>query len=1352
GDLVVFTPIQLTVVGYDADYDGGVRVGGDTIVVCNLAPLDADPKKGCAGQPGSTSQRLAGPESPLVVYGDTSQDGVWYGGHSYDIKGYEFGPKPFDPFTKIPDDQNEDDEWTFPLGNPFDYAGNDVIDARALFADVACTPASCLLPSVGFTAYGGAGNDIIFGSQAGDHLAGGSGDDEILGQRGVDHIYGDSGFNVNVLDRGLTVATENASPLPSVTLIGFLQNGTTIEPVPSPVADTLDAGRDVIHGEGLGADLGGPQQAYDDVIFGDHGEAIQQVIDPNEPDARLQKIQTTSLASLRRIESRAYQNGDDDAIFGNLGRDVLIGGAGHDMVDGDEADDLIFGDNVIRLLRRIDEATLAVDITSPHFQSLCGTLIYSRSDRPNACGGSVNADNSGELLVNRIPKDYRDPDGAPWWAEYTVDFASLHTFAVERGDHSAGTFGNDYLAGGAQHDLILGQLGDDVIQGDGGIELAFAAVSHAGASRTPEGCLGTVCDVVGDLDVVASFEAVTDGEDYIEGNGGDDVVFGGLGQDDIVGGSSDFFSLTAKDNRPDGEDLLFGGAGTQIDRNNEMLPLGTAAAERHARDADTFVGDNGRIIRIVGLSGADTGYYVTFVYDTYSSALRIVVRGVELLDYSQGGPDFQPTRFGSGPYGCDGLTSTFDIGGADEVHGETGDDTVYTGCGADVVYGDGDDDDVIAGYGHDWVSGGTGQDGVIGDDGRIFTSRNSTVGEPLYGVAGLLATDPDTRYSNGNVLNEFIYTPGEVQTATINLAGALNKAVDITPFNLTPNASGADEPLFVNRYADDIIFGGLNDDFLHGASGDDGISGAEALNGAYGQFWNASGDVAGIVRSDWTRPFNGGDMLNFGEDVPSWKTHNNKGTRQGEFALYDEFDPRRAVLLNDDGSAAKTAAGYQWLLNFDHTDGHVTPSGCVLTAPNGSCLVYATVKTDGADVIFGDLGNDWLVGGTGNDTTWGGWGNDLLNVDDVMTEAGDGTYGDGKPRKIQPSPNDTPDTHPTYQDRAYGGAGLDILMGNTGGDRLIDWVGEFNSYLVPFAPFGIATVSRQVPPWLYEFLYALSRAQGADPTRATDTGNDPLRNGEPDGELGLITQKDHGLWQEQTGGPTDPQPGNVPGGKRDVLRSADFNDGSMSAFATDAGTFTVAGGTLRVTATNQGGDAAAVFYHDEYLPVYYEIVATVAIDKAQAGWEGNAYAIFDYFSPTDFKFVGINQKTNKLEMGQRTASGWNVVAQSPMKVWEERNYTLLIAINGTAVTVVVDNKTAFTHVFAARVIYGEAYGLNKGLVGFGSNNSRGYFDNIAIQILPPKITLDHQESFDDGTADVFAPVDGTWSTSGGAYI
>jgi hypothetical protein len=76
----------------------------------------------------------AGPESPLVIYGDTSQDGVWYSGHPHDRLGLEFGDKPFDPFPHLTDEENEDDEWIFPLANPFTYHGNDVIDASQLFA------------------------------------------------------------------------------------------------------------------------------------------------------------------------------------------------------------------------------------------------------------------------------------------------------------------------------------------------------------------------------------------------------------------------------------------------------------------------------------------------------------------------------------------------------------------------------------------------------------------------------------------------------------------------------------------------------------------------------------------------------------------------------------------------------------------------------------------------------------------------------------------------------------------------------------------------------------------------------------------------------------------------------------------------------------------------------------------------------------------------------------------------------------------------------------------------------------------------------------------------------------------
>ena len=73
---------------------------------------------------------------------------------------------------------------------------------------------------------------------------------------------------------------------------------------------------------------------------------------------------------------------------------------------------------------------------------------------------------------------------------------------------------------------------------------------------------------------------------------------------------------------------------------------------------------------------------------------------------------------------------------------------------------------------------------------------------------------------------------------------------------------------------------------------------------------------------------------------------------------------------------------------------------------------------------------------------YGGWGNDLLNADDVPNTGGVTNHGT--------------DTNPSYEDIAFGGAGRDVLIANTGGDRLIDWIGEFNSYLVPFAPFGMA--------------------------------------------------------------------------------------------------------------------------------------------------------------------------------------------------------------------------------------------------------------------------------------------------------
>jgi hypothetical protein len=106
--------------------------------------------------------------SPLAIFGDTSQDGSFY--------------------DSIPGVAST-------KAISFDNAGDDIIDASA-------SPLSV-------TVYGGMGNDTIWGSQAGDHIAGGSGDDSIHGQAGVDHIT-------------LGVAMDGVNPTGSLFRIGGL--------------------------------------------------------------------------------------------------------------------------------------------------------------------------------------------------------------------------------------------------------------------------------------------------------------------------------------------------------------------------------------------------------------------------------------------------------------------------------------------------------------------------------------------------------------------------------------------------------------------------------------------------------------------------------------------------------------------------------------------------------------------------------------------------------------------------------------------------------------------------------------------------------------------------------------------------------------------------------------------------------------------------------------------------------------------------------------------------------------------------------------------------------------------------
>ncbi len=279
-------------------------------------------------------------------------------------------------------------------------------------------------------------------------------------------------------------------------------------------------------------------------------------------------------------------------------------------------------------------------------------------------------------------------------------------------------------------------------------------------------------------------------------------------------------------------------------------------------------------------------------------------------------------------------------------------------------------------------------------------------------------------------------------------------------------------------------------------------------------------------------------------------------------------------------------------------------------------------------------------------------------------------------------------------------------------------------------------------------------SDGADPTRAADkasAGADPARNGEPWGELGLVLQKD-AAWHDQHGGPADPQAGNIPGGQRDVLRSASFDNGNAQGFVPTIGSWSLANGRYQVApATSGRTDAVSVFNEaDTVIPSYFEMQATINAVKPTGGVKANAYLIFDYYSTTDFKYAGINVSNNSLEIGHRTASGWVLDKWTNLQLKSGNDYVVMLTVNGSTATIKV-GTTSVSFTYPVRVdTLGVTHTLNYGLVGIGANNASAQIDNVVVQAPPGATTLDKTADFSSSKpASVLfgTPTDGTWATT-----
>ncbi len=203
-----------------------------------------------------------------------------------------------------------------------------------------------------------------------------------------------------------------------------------------------------------------------------------------------------------------------------------------------------------------------------------------------------------------------------------------------------------------------------------------------------------------------------------------------------------------------------------------------------------------------------------------------------------------------------------------------------------------------------------------------------------------------------------------------------------------------------------------------------------------------------------------------------------------------------------------------------------------------------------------------------------------------------------------------------------------------------------------------------------------------------------------------------------------------------------FADGVAHGFVSQSGGWSVQNGSYQAAPAYANGDALSILALGAALPVNAELDVTMTAPAASGGYYSNGFLIFDYQSPTSFKFAGTFVGMQTWVIGHRDANGWeNDVTVSDPAIAAGTGYGLQLLLQGDSASLLVGGiaKAAYTYLSSFT-----------GSVGLGTANSQTQFNNLAV--MPgPGAALPYAENFADGTAHYFVPQQGGWAVSGGRY-
>jgi glucose/arabinose dehydrogenase len=136
-----------------------------------------------------------------------------------------------------------------------------------------------------------------------------------------------------------------------------------------------------------------------------------------------------------------------------------------------------------------------------------------------------------------------------------------------------------------------------------------------------------------------------------------------------------------------------------------------------------------------------------------------------------------------------------------------------------------------------------------------------------------------------------------------------------------------------------------------------------------------------------------------------------------------------------------------------------------------------------------------------------------------------------------------------------------------------------------------------------------------------------------------------------------------------------------------------------------GGDSVSLLPASVRLPRSWNASVSVRTDFV-ANASRNGFIIFDYVSPTNFKYAGVRVAAGLWVIGQRTAAGWEDRAALPAAIDPARPLALRLVVDGSVTTLFVDNTPRIQHDFRGS--------WGGGRLGLGTNNGRTVFDDFVV--------------------------------------